>query len=235
MDMSLTWEREASESLVQLRHVRGSLISYLLAPRTSNLCFEEVVSRVLQKNWEKHERAKERFRSSLNSSHQQWTRLSRELDDLSQGMEAAADREVQKEIEERMGILQTTLKKAKALIAENEDHLKESRIHEEEACQGDQGQSDSSEGQDGDVVVEGPEESGPTGVEATGPLRSQEAEPSVEMDVDDIPQLTLGDTTTVTAKEEEMLMNHPTSMTGEMARLQVSSLDSHKPEDGETP
>ena len=68
MDMSLSWEREASESLVQLRHVRGPLLTYLLAPRTNNLRFEEVVSRVLQENWEKHERAKERFRSSLNSS-----------------------------------------------------------------------------------------------------------------------------------------------------------------------
>ena len=69
MDMSLSWEREASESLVQLRHIRGPLLSYLLAPGTDNLRFEEVVSRVLQENWEKHERAKERFRSWLNSSH----------------------------------------------------------------------------------------------------------------------------------------------------------------------
>ena len=68
MDMSLSWEREASESLVQLRHVRGPRLSYLLAPRTGNLCFEEVVTQVLHENWEKHERAKERFRSSLNSS-----------------------------------------------------------------------------------------------------------------------------------------------------------------------
>ena len=53
--MSLSWEREASESLVQSRHVRGPLLSYLLAPGTGNLCFEEVVTRVLQGNWEKHE------------------------------------------------------------------------------------------------------------------------------------------------------------------------------------
>ena len=69
MDMSLSWEREALESLVQSRHIRGPLLSYLLAPGTGNLHFEEVVSRVLQENWEKPERAKERFRSSLNSSH----------------------------------------------------------------------------------------------------------------------------------------------------------------------
>ena len=54
---------------MQLRHDRGHLLSYILAPRTGNLHFEEVVSRVLQENWETHERAKERFRSTLNSSH----------------------------------------------------------------------------------------------------------------------------------------------------------------------
>ena len=98
-----------------------------------------------------------------------------------------------------MGVLRTALKKAEASMAESEDHLKESWIWEEEAHQGDQGQSDSSEGQDGDVMVEGAEESGPTGVEATSPLRSQEAEPSMEVDMDDIPPLTSGDATTVTA------------------------------------
>ena len=150
-------------------------------------------------------------------------------------MEAAADGKVRKEIEERMGVLRTTLKKVEALVTENEDHLEESRIWEEEAHQGDQGQSNSSEGQDGDIVVEGPEESGPTGAESTGPLRSHEAEPSMEVYVDDIPPLTSGDATTVTAEEEEMLMGDPTSVAGEMARLQISSPDSHKPKDGETP
>ena len=119
-------------------------------------------------------------------------------------------------------------------MSESEDHLEESQIQEEEAHQGDQGQPDSSEGQDGDIVVEGAEESGPTGVEATGPLRSQEAEPSMEVDVDDIPPLTSGDATTVTAKDK-MFMGDTTSMSGEMARLHVSSPDSHKPEGGETP
>ena len=83
-------------------------------------------------------------------------------------------------------------------------------------------------------MVEGPEESGPIGTEPTGPLRSQEAEASMEVDVDDIPPSTSGDATTVTAEEEEMLMGDPTSVAGEMARLQVSSLESPKPEGGET-
>ena len=75
VDMSLSWEKEASESLVQVRHSKGLLLSYLLASRTSNLCFEEVVSRVLQENQEEHERVKEKFRSSLNRSLHWWARL----------------------------------------------------------------------------------------------------------------------------------------------------------------
>ena len=44
VDMSLSCEREASESLVQSRHIRGPLLSYLLAPGTGNLHFEDVVT-----------------------------------------------------------------------------------------------------------------------------------------------------------------------------------------------
>ena len=234
MDMSLSWEKEASETLVQSRHNRGPLLSYFLAPGTDKLRYEEVVSRVLQENWEKHEEVKEKLRSSLNRSHRQRTTLTRELDKLSQGMEVAADGKVRKDIEERMNVLQTSLKKVEDAVAVNENHLEESRIWEEEAHQGDQGQSDSSEEHEGDVVVEEPEESGPTGAESTSPLESQETKPSMEVDLDDIPPLTSGDATTVTAEEDEMLMGDATSVTGEMAWLQVASPPSHKPEDGET-
>ena len=68
MDMTLSWEREASESLVQLRCSKGLLLSYLLAPGTDNLCFEEVVNRVLHKNHEEYKKAKEKSRSLLNRS-----------------------------------------------------------------------------------------------------------------------------------------------------------------------
>ena len=56
----------------------------------------------------------------------------------------------------------------------------------------------------------------------------------MEVDVDDIPPFTSGDATTVTPEEDEMLTGNPTSVTGEMAQLQVASSDSHKPEDGKT-
>ena len=107
-------------------------------------------------------------------------------------------------------------------------------MREEEAHQEDRGQSDSNEGEDGDVVVEVAEGSGPAGVEDVGPLRSQEAEPSMEVDVGDIPPLTSEDTTTVTPEEDEMLTGDPTSVAGEMAQLQVAPPDSHKHKDGKT-
>ena len=123
-------------------------------------------------------------------------------------------------------------------IAESEEHLKESRMREEEAHQEDWDQSNSSKEQDGDVIVEGAQESGPTGGEATGPptpmASIQEAEPGMEVDVGDIPPLTSEDATTVTPEEDDMLMGDPTSVAGEMAWLQVASPESHEPEDGET-
>ena len=133
-----------------------------------------------------------------------------------------------------MHVLQTSLKKVEAVVAENENHLEESWIREEEARQGDQGQSHSSEEHEGNVVVKEPEESGLTGAESTGPLESQGTELSMEVDVDDIPHLTSGEATTVTAEGGAMLTGDPTSVTGEMAWLQVASPDSHKPEDGKT-
>ena len=44
LDMTLSGGEVASRSLVQSEHIRGCLLSYFLAPLTSNLCFEEVVT-----------------------------------------------------------------------------------------------------------------------------------------------------------------------------------------------
>ena len=234
MDMTLSWEKEASESLVQSRHSKGLLLSYLLAPGTGNLCFEEVVNRVLQENHKEHERARKKSVSSLNRSLCWWAKLLEELNKLSKRLEAAEDKKAQKEIDERMGVIQTAFEKAEASIAENEAYLEEIQIQEEEARHGDQGQSNSSEGQYDDVVVEELEESGLTGAESTSPLRGQETEPSMEVDVDSTQLLTSGSAITVSAEEDEMLTGDPTSVAGEMAKLQVSSSNSHKPEGGET-
>ena len=234
--MSLNSEKEASESLVLSRHVRGHLLSYLLAPGTGSLHFEEVATRVVQENWETHQRVKERFRSSLNINLRRWAKLLRELDELSQGIEAAMDKKLHKKTELRMGMLQTSLRKVKTSINESEDHLKESWMRKEEAHQVDRGQSNSNTDEDGDVIMEGVQESGPTGVEATGPpiptVSTQEAERAMDVGIGDMPQLTPEDATTITPEEDDMLTGDPTSVAGEMARLQVTPPESHEPEDG---
>ena len=85
--------------------------------------------------------------------------------------------------------------------------------------------------------MEGARESGPIGVEATDPpipmASIQQAVPAMEVDEGGIPPLTSEDTTTLMPEEDEMLMGDPTSVAGEMARLQVTPPESHEPEDGE--
>ena len=135
-----------------------------------------------------------------------------------------------------MGVLRTSLRKIETSINESEDHLKESWMREEEAHQVDQGQSDSNTDEDGDVIVEGVQESGPISAGATGPpiptMSTQEAEHTMEVDIGDMPQLTSGEATTITPEEDDMLTGDPTSVAGEMAQLQVTPPKSHEPEDG---
>ena len=82
-------------------------------------------------------------------------------------------------------------------------------------------------------MVEEQEESGLTGAESTGPLRSQETEPSMKVDMDSTPPLTSGSPITLSAEEDQILMGDPTSVAGEMAKLHVSFPNSHKPEGSE--
>ena len=234
MDMCLNGEREASESLVLLRHVRGPLLSYLLAPGTGNLRFEEVATQIVEENWEVHERAKGRLRTSLHSNRHWPAKLLKELDDLSKGFKAA--RKPHKETEIRIGVLRSALRKVETLISDSEDHLEESWIREEEAHPVDWNQSDSNTDDDGDVVVEEEQDTCPTSAEAPDPptpmASPPEAEHTMEVEVSGMPQLTSEDATTVTP-EDDMLTGDPISVTGEMARLQVMLPKSHEPEDGE--
>ena len=50
LDMSLSQEKDASRSLVPLRHTQGCLLGYFLAPGTSNLSYGEVLTQVIKEN-----------------------------------------------------------------------------------------------------------------------------------------------------------------------------------------
>ena len=208
---------------------------YLLAPGTGNVCFEEVATQVVEENWEVHERAKGRLRTSLHSNCCRWAKLLKELDDLSKGFEAT--RKPGKETEIRIGVLRSALRKVETLISESEDHLEENQIREEEACPVDQDQSDSNTDDDEDVVVEGEQDTGPTSAKAPDPptptASAPEAKHAMEVEGSEMPQLTSEDATTVTLEEDDMLIGNPISVTGEMAQLQVMPPKSHEPKDGE--
>ena len=81
--------------------------------------------------------------------------------------------------------------------------------------------------------MEGAQESSPTCVEATGPpipmASTQEAEHTMEVDIGDMPQLASEDATAVTPEKDDMLTGDPTSVDGEMARLQVTPLKAMSP------
>ena len=51
LNMSLSQEEDASRCLVPLRHTQGCLLSYFLAPGTSNLSYEEVLAQVIAENY----------------------------------------------------------------------------------------------------------------------------------------------------------------------------------------
>ena len=110
-------------------------------------------------------------------------------------------------------------------------------MREEDVHQVDRGQSNSNMDEDGDIIMEGAQESGHTSVEATGPLvptaSTQEAERTMEVDIGDMPQLTSEAATAVMPEEDDMLTGDPTSVAGEMARLQVTPPESHERKDGE--
>ena len=95
----------------------------------------------------------------------------------------------------------------------SEDHLEESWMREQEAHQVDRGQSNPNTDEDGDVIMEGAQESGPTGAEATGPpipmVSTQEAEHAMDVDIGDMPQLTSEEATTVTPEEDDVLTATP--------------------------
>ena len=55
----------------------------------------------------------------------------------------------------------------------------------------------------------------------------------MKVDISDMPQLASEDATMVTPEKDDMLTGDPTSVTGEMAQLQVTPPKSHEPEDGE--
>ena len=120
LDMAAAGDRTASYSLDTARHGRGPLLELLLAPRASNLTFEEVVHRVLVENWDKME-------SSLDNVQKLWAWLRGELEDLHQACKDEPDASAQRRMKNEMEWKWKDLKGLKATISEYESHLRGGR------------------------------------------------------------------------------------------------------------
>ena len=133
-----------------------------------------------------------------------------------------------------MGVVQSALNQTKASITKYEAHLEKCWIHEEEASQEDERQSNSGEVHNDDIMVERQKESESPGREFPSTLRSPDREHTMEVDEAGSPLQASGGVTLVTPVEDHMLTGDSTLVTGEMAKLKVSSPKSQEPESEET-
>ena len=76
---------------------------------------------------------KQNSTSSLHKYNNRRTKLLKELDELSEKLDAAGDQGIWGETEARMNVIRTALLKVEASITKYEDSLEESRIQEKEA------------------------------------------------------------------------------------------------------
>ena len=117
LDMATAGDREASYSLDASKHGRVPLLEFLLAPRASNLTFQEVVHRVLGENWDKME-------SSLNHVQGLQAQLQGELEDLQQACKDEPNPSAQRRMKKEMEQKRKDLKGLEATISEYESHLR---------------------------------------------------------------------------------------------------------------
>ena len=132
LDIAIAGDRIASYSLDATRHGRRPLLEFLLAPRASNLTFEEVVHRVLAENRDKME-------SLLNNVQKLRTQLCTELQDLTKARKRETDKSTQKkDMEQRW----RDLKGLEATISEYEYDLRRAWAQPENAPVSNDSQSD---------------------------------------------------------------------------------------------
>ena len=126
LDMALSGEPLASESLVQVQHSLGHLLTYFLAPGTTwGLRFEDVVDQVLLENRKHNERRQNESSSSLRKCLSRRTKLRDELDAISKTLEVATDGQACKEMEQRLAAIQTSLTAVEHSISKFENLMED--------------------------------------------------------------------------------------------------------------
>ena len=206
LDMAVAGDREASYSLDASKHGRGPLLEFFLAPRASNLTFEEVVHQVLGENWDKIE-------SSLNHVQGLQARLRGELEDLQWARKdesnPSARRRMKKEMEQR----QKDLKGLEATISEYESHLRGG--HEDDPS--------NSEAKGAMAITPVTDNAPSASAAPESPTSPPGEEQTHTMEVDDGDEHQIP-ASPVSPREDELLTgNTVVGVEGEMANLMVSS------------
>ena len=135
LDMTLSEEPAASESLVRAQHSPGHLLAYFLGPGTAwELQFEDIINQVLKKNQRHNEKKRTDATSSLRKCLNRQTKLRDEFDAMSQAMEVSTDAPSSRELEHRLNTLQTSLSMVERSITKFENLIEDCQMLEEEVC-----------------------------------------------------------------------------------------------------
>ena len=115
LDMSVSGDGMASETLEASRHCQGPLLDLFLTPMISNLTFKEVVDRVLYENWH-------RAQHSLDDLRACCACICGELDDLTKTHGEESDKSSRKRIK-KIDMRWKDLESLKERISYHESHL----------------------------------------------------------------------------------------------------------------
>ena len=115
--MSFSLEGDASRSIVPSRHTQGDLLSYFLAPGTSNLTYDEVLARVIGDNYRLLRKRQDQLATALQIFNSQRTWYLDELDSLSKQLDSTGSLSMREDLEARMSLVWATVMKIEDSIS----------------------------------------------------------------------------------------------------------------------
>ena len=127
LDMSISGDGMASETLKALQHCQGPLLDLFLTPVMSNLTFKEVVDCVLYENWCHAQRSLDDLRACRAHIHE-------ELDDLTKAHREESDKSSRKGIKKEMDMRRKDLESLKECISYHEYHLRQDPLEDNTPC-----------------------------------------------------------------------------------------------------
>ena len=239
--MVLSEEPASSGSLVRSRHRLGNLLVYFLSPGTTwELQFEDVVTQVIKENLRHVKKRCTDVASSLWKCNKRWIQIHTEFAATSEALQVVADDASGRELEHRLGSLQTSLATIERGIMRYENIIEDCRMQEKEAHQEEEISHEQEEEEAIDAEM----------VEEEECSDAEPSDPQEAADTEDVPPLDPTDDA-VSPKEDALLMQQasqsedPTAgshsprseagtVLGEMADLSLTSPGQPEPGEDET-